>query len=262
MRWDSPFVLATAGTVAIHLILITAGDAIVVTHPPSQWTPAPHVELVEIEVPPAEPPPPPPAPPPPEPEPAKPEAAPPVPARVRSAPVRSAPAPTSEPSEPAPETPATPSGGDEVVQMDDIAPAATGVAVAKGPASTGRVGRGGHGGGTGSGEGAGSGDAKPVSVVRIGTHARPKGDTGYMNLGRDYPPEARALGIEGPIKVKIVIDERGKVVSRVLVTRLGHGLDELALARALTLEFEPATDPDGNPVVSTETWTFQMTLPR
>ena len=31
MRWDSPLVLAIAGTLAIHLIVVTAGDAMVVT---------------------------------------------------------------------------------------------------------------------------------------------------------------------------------------------------------------------------------------
>ena len=61
MRWDSPFVLATAGTLAVHLLLVTAGDAMVVTHPPSTRIPAPHIDLIDIEPPPvakAQPPPP------------------------------------------------------------------------------------------------------------------------------------------------------------------------------------------------------------
>src|SRR4051812_20280491 len=62
VRWDSPFVLAVAGTLAIHLIVVTAGDAMVVTHPPRARVAAPHVELVDIEPPPVlTPPPPPPA---------------------------------------------------------------------------------------------------------------------------------------------------------------------------------------------------------
>src|SRR5262245_50108442 len=67
VRWDSPFALATAGTLAVHLALVTGGDALVVTNPPRPWTPAPHMELIEVEVPPVLKPPPPP--PPPEPEP-------------------------------------------------------------------------------------------------------------------------------------------------------------------------------------------------
>ncbi|MBC7974954.1 MAG: hypothetical protein H7138_08205, partial [Myxococcales bacterium] len=51
MRWDSPFVLAAAGTLAIHLIALTLGDALVVTNPPRPPQPAPRIELVEIDKP-------------------------------------------------------------------------------------------------------------------------------------------------------------------------------------------------------------------
>ncbi|HET7504873.1 MAG TPA: TonB family protein [Kofleriaceae bacterium] len=264
MRWDSPFVLAAAGTLALHIIAVTAGDAIIVTHPPSAWTPAPHVELVEIE-PPAilkPPPPPPPAPEPPAPAPVadlkpapRPQAA-----RVASRPSRTAP----EPTPPARSDVPVPSGGDEVVHMDDIAPAATGVPVATGKRSTGHIGRGGTGGGTGGGSGAGTGDeiARPVSVATIKTRALPRGDYAYFDAGKDYPPEARALGIEGAIRVRLVVDEHGKVKSQVLLNRLGHGLDELALKRAAEIEFEPARDSDDRPVSSVVVWTFNMTLPK
>ncbi|HEX8107909.1 MAG TPA: hypothetical protein VF516_09295, partial [Kofleriaceae bacterium] len=66
MRWDSPLVLALAGAFAVHLAAWTAGDVLVVTHPPEPHIPAPHIDLVEVEVPPVVKPPPPP---PPEPEP-------------------------------------------------------------------------------------------------------------------------------------------------------------------------------------------------
>ncbi|HZJ64107.1 MAG TPA: hypothetical protein VFD36_11365, partial [Kofleriaceae bacterium] len=92
MRWDSPFVLAAAGTLAIHVILVTTGDAIVVTHPPDRWVEPPHVELVEVEVPPVVAPPPPPVvPPEPAPE-IKPAPRPRV-ARAATAPVAKAPEP-------------------------------------------------------------------------------------------------------------------------------------------------------------------------
>ena len=258
MRWDSPFVLAAAGTFAIHVILVTASDAIVVTHPPGRWVAPPHVELVEVEVPPVVAPPPPPvAPPEPAPE-IKPAPRPRV-ARAATAPVAKAPEPppadrTEEP---------VPSGGDEVVHMDDIAPAATGVGVAVGKRSTGHIGRGGTGGGTGGSSGAGSAElARPVSVATIKTRAMPKGDYGYFDAGKDYPSEARALGIEGAIRVRLVVDEHGKVKSQMLLNRLGHGLDELALKRAAEIEFEPARDTDDHPVTSVVVWTFTMTLPK
>jgi TonB family protein len=240
VRWDSPFVLAAAGTLAIHVILVTASDAIVVTHPAGRWVAPPHVELVEVEVPPVVAPPPPPV-------------APPEPAPES----KPAPRPRVARAEP------VPSGGDEVVHMDDIAPAATGVGVAVGKRSTGHIGRGGTGGGTGAGSGAGSAElARPVSVAVIKTNAVPKGDYSYFGAGKDYPSEAKALGIEGPVKVALVIDEHGKVVSRALINKLGHGLDELAMERAGKLEFVPAKDTDDKPVVSQLTWTFTFTLPK
>jgi TonB family protein len=267
VRWDSPFVLAVAATIAIHVILVTAGDALVVTHPPRIKEPAPHIELVEIEPPPVlkEPPPPPPPLP-------TPEAAPPPVADVRPAPrphavahptpqIRAEPATPQQPAEPpAPET----SGGDEVVHMDNIAPSATGVGVATGKRSTGRIGRGGTGGGTGAGAGSGAGDEaeKPMSIATIKIGAKVKGDFGYMNLGKDYPAEARALGIEGDLRVRLIVDDRGKVTARVLLNKLGHGLDELALQRAAEIEFEPAKDSNDQPVRSVVVWTFHMTIPK
>ncbi len=258
MRWDSPFVLAAAGTLAIHLIVLTVGDALVVTNPPRPPQPAPRIELVEIEVPPVLAPPPPPPPPPPETAATPPPTPEPVTPRPRAAPsrIRATPDPAPEPQTEVPVA----AGGDEVVRMDDIAPGATGVAVAKGPASTGRIGRGGSGGGTGSGAGAGSGDEPaPVSVATIKTRALPKGDYGYVG---EYPSAARALGIEGDIRVRLLVDEQGKVKTRTLLNRLGHGLDELALQRVAEMEFEPARDSDDKPVASVVVWTFHMTLPR
>src|SRR5690606_14025669 len=111
--------------------------------------------------------------------------------------------------------------------------------------------------------GAGSGEApRPVSVATIKKRAMPKGDFSYFDASKDYPPEAKALGIEGQIRVRLVVDENGKVKSSVLLNRLGHGLDELALRRAKEIEFEPAIDTDDKPVTSVVVWTFNMTLPK
>lgn len=260
MRLDSPFVLATAGTLAIHLIVVTTGDALVVTHPQGTRIPAPHVELVEIEPPPVLQPPPPPKAPPaaPKVEDVKPA---PRPQVARATPqIRSAP----EPEPPDKTDVPVPAGGDEVVHMDDIAPAATGVGVAVGKRSTGHIGRGGTGGGIGAGAGDGAGDeaAKPVSVATIKKMPVAKSDYGDFQAGKDYPPEARALGIEGDIRVRLVVDEHGKVKSRRLLNQLGHGLDELAMKRAGEFEFEPATDTNDSPVTAVVVWTFHMILPK
>jgi len=258
VRWDSPFVLAAAGTLAIHVIAVTAGDALVVTHPTRPWTPAPHVELIEVEVPPVVRPPPPPV--------AAPEpAAEPVRPAPRARVARATPSQVRPPAPPPTQTEtAVPSGGDEVVHMDDIAPGATGVGVAVGKPSTGHIGRGGTGGGTGPGSGAGSAEdiARPVSVATIKTLAMPRGDYGVFDVGKDYPSEARALGVEGAIRVRLVVDEHGKVTARALLNRLGHGLDELVMKRAAEMEFEPARDTNDHPVTCIVVWTFRMELPK
>ncbi len=258
--------LALAGTAAVHVILAVFVDAMVVTHPIVIPPPAPHIELFEVKVePPPEPkPPPPPVEPEPEPEPKTPPKVPP-PRIARPQPrIRQPVQPPPETPPPA-TTPSPDSGGAPVVHIDNLAPDARGtVPVVAGPGGSRYVGRGGHGTGTGAGTGKGSASAppKPVSIATIKTRALPKGDYGYIDATRDYPPEARRLGIEGPIRVRLVVDVRGKVASAVLLNRLGHGLDALALERAKKIEFEPARDTDDKPVSSVVVWTFNMVLPK
>lgn len=263
--WEEPFVLASAGTLAIHLILAVLGDALVVAFPIPIHQPTPVVELVDIE------PPPPVEPPPSPPQPEEPQAAPepiapqPTPVEPRPQRVRAAqpPPPSNEPPPPASNEPPSPdSGGGPVTTMADIAPAARGIPVAKGPRSSG-TGRGGSGSGTGSGAGAGSSDAPPpVSVATIKTRAMPKGDHSYFDASKDYPAQAKSLGIEGVIRVRLVVDGSGVVKSATLLNKLGHGLDELALERARKIQFDPAKDSNDKPVASVVVWTFNMTLPK
>jgi protein TonB len=260
--YERPFVLALGGTLAIHVLVAVAGDALVITHPYVPDKEAPHVELVDVVVPePAPPPPPPPA------------AAPPAPAPVPTTPApvqkvrASAPRPASPPpTETPPPTTPTPTpaaGGDPVVHMDSLGPDATGhVPVAVGHPTTGHIGRGGSGGGTGAGSGSGSAEVAPMSVATIKTRAMPHGDYGYIDAGKEYPAEAKQLGIEGPVRVRLIVDDRGKVTSALLLNHLGHGLDELALRKAREIEFDPARDTDDHPVASVVVWTFHMTLPK
>ena len=101
-----------------------------------------------------------------------------------------------------------------------------------------------------------------MSIATIKTRALPHGDYAYFDAGKDYPAEARQLGIQGPIRVRLVVDARGKVISAVLLTKLGHGLDELAMRRSNEILFEPARDTDNRAVTSVVVWTFNMTLPK
>ncbi len=257
VRWDSPLVLMVAGTAAIHTILVVFVDAMIVTHPLVIPPRAPHIEMFEVKVLP------------PvikkiapvqariEPQPVKPVAAQPRP-RIREPQVENRP-------QPVPVGPTSPdSGGSPVLNMPDLAPDAHGtVPIAAGGPRVVRPGTGGSGTGTGSGSGSGSGSAPPpVSIATIKTRALPKGDYGYIDASRDYPAEARQMGVEGPIRVRLIVDAKGKVAAAVLLNKLGHGLDELALDRAKKIEFDPAKDTDDHPVTSVVIWTFNMTLPK
>ncbi|HVV88149.1 MAG TPA: TonB family protein, partial [Kofleriaceae bacterium] len=114
--------------------------------------------------------------------------------------------------------------------------------------------------GEGVGPGSGPAIARPVSVASIKKMPMPKGD--YDHAITDYPPEAKQLGISGAIRVQLTVDEHGKVVkARLLGAGLGHGLDELALARAHALTFDPALDTDDRPVTAVLTWTFHFEAP-
>lgn len=267
MQSDSRLLLSIAGTIAVHIVLFVTADVVQVVTPKRKHTPAPRIEMVEVEVPPVIQPPPPPVVKEPEPPPVEPPTPidPPrvVEARVKTAPVRSVePPPTDEP--PPSTDPQPPSGGEQVVTLDTASYGPGGVPVAVGKRTSERVGRGGAGGGTGAGIGSGATaePPKPVSVATIKKRALPKGDQSYFDAGKDYPPEARQLGIEGVIRVRLVVDETGKVASAVLLNKLGHGLDELALERSRLIEFTPAIDTSDRPVSSVVVWTFTMTLPK
>jgi TonB family protein len=137
--------------------------------------------------------------------------------------------------------------------------------VARGDRSGRHVGTGGTGTGTGGGgpkTSTGTGPPRPVSVASLKRQPMPIGDTDYIDLGRDYPAEARRRGIEGAVRVRLVVDERGRVRSTSLVSSLGYGLDELALRRARDLRFEPAIDTNDQPVAAVVVWTFNFALPR
>ena len=249
------------GTLIVHLIL---GFAITAA-PREKPEPAPTMTMIKLDSRRS----PPPAvkvEPPPEPvkvEPTKPP--PPTSRRSTTKQVATTTTPPPRSTEPPPTTTTTPApGGAPVVTLSNVAPAAHGVAVAVGKPTDRRTGRGGSGGTEGEAVGAGNGSAvaKVVSVASIKKMAVPRGDYDYFDAKKQYPAEARQLGVGGVIRVQLTIDATGKVVkARMLGKGLGHGLDELALTRARTLTFDPALDSDDRPVASVLTWTFRFEVP-
>lgn len=258
------------GTVVIHAIIVGVMALATELHD-EPAAPAPTLRLVHLDTRPVPPPPPPlePLPPPPPPVAIEPPPPSPPPPTRRTAPRQVTTTTTTTPPpvavEPPPSTTPAPGGG-PVVTLPGVGPAAHGVAVASGTPTDRRTGQGGTGGGTGLGVGAGAGSgppvAKVVSIASIKKMAAPKGDYDYFDAKKQYPAEARQLGVGGVVRVQLTIDAQGEVVKvRLLGKGLGHGLDELALTRARTLQFEPALDTDDRPVASVLTWTFRFEVP-
>jgi periplasmic protein TonB len=230
-------------------------------------------EPIEVEIVQPVPPPPPlvePPPPEPEPEPLPEPEPPPKKVAVQNPPTPREPPPRAPPpAEPPPEAQPAPGPSTDdtapapVVTLPDIAPGGTGPAVAVGARSTRKVGTGGTGTNTGGGgapESQGTAGPQPLSIAAIKRRAQPINPD--LDTSKLYPPEARRLSIEGQVKVALVVDATGKVTSRHLITRLGHGLDELALELARRLRFEPAIDTNDRPVADKVVWTFTFVLPR
>ena len=103
--------------------------------------------------------------------------------------------------------------------------------------------------------GDGTGGFVPVAEIYISKHVEkifmPEGD-------EVYPPEAKRLGLEGVVRLKLSIDEKGRVVHAKVLDRVGHGFDEAATRAVLQGKFKPAETSDGRAVPSTLIWTYRF----
>ncbi len=73
-----------------------------------------------------------------------------------------------------------------------------------------------------------------------------------------YSEAARAAGVEGKVRVQLVVDESGTVVEARVLAGLGYGLDEAALAAARSWTFQPAVRC-GKPARATFTVAMRFT---
>lgn len=62
-----------------------------------------------------------------------------------------------------------------------------------------------------------------------------------------YTEEARRAGVQGTVLIEVIIDESGRVAHQVVLSPLGFGLDENALATTASWTFRPGMK-DGKPV--------------
>ena len=102
---------------------------------------------------------------------------------------------------------------------------------------------------SGAGEAGGTGTGAPVTAA-----PEPDKPVSYAMVSRPpklkhevratYPPEAKELGIEGIVVLKVHVGADGKVKNVTVVSGLGHGLDEAAVNAVKAFLFEPATKDD------------------
>ncbi len=98
----------------------------------------------------------------------------------------------------------------------------------------------------------------PVHEIYVATPPRVL----YEVTGEDvYPIDAKALGIEGRVRLSVGIDQSGRVVEvRTLPPRAGHGFDEAAAAAMKRFLFSPARTSDGRAVPYRWTHTYTFTV--
>jgi protein TonB len=103
---------------------------------------------------------------------------------------------------------------------------------------------------------------KPVSELYV--KEMPDIDAEACGRMAHYTAEAEQLGIEGEVKLRVALDEKGAVHDIKVLAGLGHGLDEEAV-RTLRhrCKFKPAIGTDGKPVAFViSSYTFHFEVPR
>jgi len=92
--------------------------------------------------------------------------------------------------------------------------------------------------------------AAQPSVEGSGASSRAVSDPELVEfVSAEYPPDAKAAGLDGDVVLAIAIDKEGKVTSVEVLQGAGHGFDEAAVAAARQFVFKPAHRGD-RPVAS------------
>jgi len=95
----------------------------------------------------------------------------------------------------------------------------------------------------------------PVADIYLSKHA----DVISCPNGEEfYPIEAKRLGIEGVVDVKLGIDQNGKVVQMKITQHAGHGFDEAALKAIKQCKFQAAVTNDGRSVPSNMIYRYRF----
>jgi TonB family protein len=74
-----------------------------------------------------------------------------------------------------------------------------------------------------------------------------------------YPDAARRAGIEGDVRLELVVSAEGEVLEVRVVRPAGNGFDEVAERLVRRFRFRPATSA-GRPVPARIPWTYKFRL--
>jgi protein TonB len=100
----------------------------------------------------------------------------------------------------------------------------------------------------------------PESFVAEGPKVE-KFDPEEVN-GQNFPPEARALNIEGTVLLRLGIDRHGSVRTVKVIKPAGYGFDEAAVKAVKRYKWKPARDNKGEPVDMLITYKYNFRPPQ
>lgn len=105
---------------------------------------------------------------------------------------------------------------------------------------------------------------QPVSELYIKT--MPDIDNEACGKSVQYPAEAEQLAVEGDVKLRVELDEKGHVHAIKVLSGLGHGLDQAAvyaMTHSRQCQFKPAVATDGKAVPFViPNYVFHFEIPR
>jgi len=103
---------------------------------------------------------------------------------------------------------------------------------------------------------------RPASARDVGS--MPEVDAEACGRAAIYPREAEQSGIEGDVRLRVALTERGQVHAVQVLSGLGKGLDAAAVdAIKNRCKFKPAVGRDGTPVAFViQSYRFHFELPR
>ncbi|MGC3999187.1 MAG: TonB family protein [Anaeromyxobacter sp.] len=99
----------------------------------------------------------------------------------------------------------------------------------------------------------------PVEVTEVERPPRLLSQPTSDCLRALYPEQARREGLEGDVRLELLVNAQGSVEQLRIVQRAGHGFDEVAETLRTTFRFQPA-ERQGRPVAVWIPWTLKFRL--